>query len=161
MTVYLVEAVGADRVKIGHARDADARIAKMRVDCPFDLTILARFVGARDVEMKLHARFAKHRIRGEWYWRQPAMTDGQLVREGYEPELPKKRVGRTPLEQYLIDNDLTMERFGALIGTTHVAVHRYIQKGRVPGPNVMQRIIKATNGRITPNDFFSVPGPAA
>lgn len=48
--VYFVEAVGAERVKIGTAADAPSRIADLRTACPLPLRLLGTVEGGRDFE---------------------------------------------------------------------------------------------------------------
>jgi transcriptional regulator with XRE-family HTH domain len=43
-----------------------------------------------------------------------------------------------------------------LVGVTAVAFGRY-ERGRVPDPGRLQKIIEVTDGAVTANDFFDVP----
>lgn len=61
---------------------------------------------------------------------------------------------RMRLLDYLDDVKQTPAEFARLINVSDVAVHRYLHKGRVPEPGVMARIMAATSGRVTPNDFY-------
>lgn len=66
------------------------------------------------------------------------------------------------LADYLKSNDLTEKDFGDLIGKSQAAVNRYCQGERIPGKDVMTRIVTVTGGQVQPNDFFGVlpmPGP--
>lgn len=60
------------------------------------------------------------------------------------------------LDDYLKSADLTEEKFAEKLSVSQPAVHRY-RKGRIPTPDVMQKIVEATAGRVTPNDFFDLP----
>lgn len=60
------------------------------------------------------------------------------------------------LAEYLSNNGLTQKAFGDRIKTSQVAVNRYLTGRRVPEPDVMERIIAATCGDVTANDFFDI-----
>lgn len=64
------------------------------------------------------------------------------------------------LSDYIRERGLTLTAFGQQIGVTHATVHRYIHRNRVPEPEVMQKIIHATGGAVSANDFFD-QAPAA
>lgn len=59
-------------VKIGFARDIHGRIEDLRVGIPFQLECIGIVRCApedlRAREREHHARFAAHRVRGEWFW---------------------------------------------------------------------------------------------
>ena len=58
------------------------------------------------------------------------------------------------LSEYLENQGLSQEGFGRLIGVTQQAVERYVSGARVPRPEVIRRIVDATDGAVEPNDFF-------
>lgn len=64
------------------------------------------------------------------------------------------------LRRYLDANDISVADFADMLGVTVQAVHRYINGDRIPRREVMDRIVRSTVGRVTPNDFF-VPAEAA
>lgn len=57
------------------------------------------------------------------------------------------------LKQFLKDNDISIPAFAESIGLAAFSVERYI-KGRLPQPDVMASIYKATKGAVQPNDFY-------
>lgn len=68
--VYFIEAVGADRVKIGFTSGDPARRAqKLQTACPFPLRVLASYPGSTVDEAALHERFAAARAvpATEWF----------------------------------------------------------------------------------------------
>jgi hypothetical protein len=66
--VYIIEAVGTGRVKIGRATDVFKRIESLQTSSPFPLKLRAAWSnGDPQLEQKLHARFAKERVQGEWF----------------------------------------------------------------------------------------------
>lgn len=60
------------------------------------------------------------------------------------------------LDQYLKEKDLTNAAFGRLAGLTRQAVQRYRTGERIPEQSEMTKIFEATEGRVTPNDFYGV-----
>lgn len=58
-----------------------------------------------------------------------------------------------PLKQWREDRGTSADDFGTTIGTTRQAVHRY-EAGKVPSPPVMAKIIAATDGEVTADDWF-------
>lgn len=60
------------------------------------------------------------------------------------------------LDDWLKRNNVTETAFAERIGSSQASVNRY-RKGRVPESAIMRRIIIATKGAVTANDFFNVP----
>jgi predicted transcriptional regulator len=58
------------------------------------------------------------------------------------------------LADYLDTNDLTHDRFAALIGTTQAAVSRYATGKRTPRGPILRRISEVTKGKVSANDFL-------
>lgn len=65
--IYFVEAVGLDRVKIGHTDNLSRRLRTLRGNCPVSLKVLAVIRGSRQEETVLHRRFAAARVHCEWF----------------------------------------------------------------------------------------------
>jgi len=64
------------------------------------------------------------------------------------------------LAAYQRQHQLSAARLAALIGVSEQALHRYMYRGRIPQTAVMRRIIAATSGAVTANDFFlAAPAP--
>ncbi|WP_395138279.1 GIY-YIG nuclease family protein [Armatimonas sp.] len=77
--VYLVQADNG-LVKIGRTRNIKNRLSELRVGSPCELELLV-MVKALDcvlLEQRLHRRFAKTRVRGEWF--RLSMEDIEYVR---------------------------------------------------------------------------------
>lgn len=60
------------------------------------------------------------------------------------------------LQEYLAETGTTRAEFARQIGVKHISVTRYLE-GRVPEAAVMSKIIEATDGKVTANDFFELP----
>jgi hypothetical protein len=71
--VYFIEAVGADRVKIGVSGDVDKRFGQLAASFPGPLTLLGKTAGGRLRESSLHRRLANYHIGGEWFHLTPGV----------------------------------------------------------------------------------------
>lgn len=66
--VYFIQAAHGGPVKIGRARCVNTRIASLQTAHPYPLQLLAVLPNAgRNVEQRLHERFADRRLNGEWF----------------------------------------------------------------------------------------------
>lgn len=60
------------------------------------------------------------------------------------------------LSDWRRNQNLSVSEAANRLGVTPVAFGRY-EKGRVPDPSVLQRLIHVTGGAVTANDFFQIP----
>ena len=72
MYVYFVRAGNRGAIKIGMARNVERRLATMQTGNAFELKIMACICceSKRDaliLEKRLHSKFKRQRIRGEWF----------------------------------------------------------------------------------------------
>lgn len=65
------------------------------------------------------------------------------------------------LKRYLALNAVKQKDFAARIGEKPARICLYCLGQRIPRPDVMRKIFDATNGAVTPNDFFDLPVNAA
>lgn len=65
------------------------------------------------------------------------------------------------LEKYLATNAVTQKEFAEQIGEKPVVITRYCNGQRIPRAEIMVKIFKATNGAVTPNDFYDICGDDA
>lgn len=65
--IYFIEAVGVGRVKVGKADDVKKRFASLNGASPVELRLLKSLPGYTAEETELHARWRRHRIKGEWF----------------------------------------------------------------------------------------------
>ncbi len=60
------------------------------------------------------------------------------------------------LTTYLEREELSLSAFARRIGTKHArTVERYAKGLAIPNRAMMERIVKATDGAVQPNDFYS------
>jgi len=71
--VYFIEAVGAERVKIGVSGDVDKRFDQLAASFPGPLRLLGKVSGGRAREGSLHRRLANFHIGGEWFHLTPGV----------------------------------------------------------------------------------------
>jgi transcriptional regulator with XRE-family HTH domain len=61
------------------------------------------------------------------------------------------------LADYLATQDISYAEFARKIGVTGKdTVRRYAEQGRIPSETMMLRIVEATDGKVTANDFFGI-----
>ena len=65
------------------------------------------------------------------------------------------------IRAYLKLNKITQGEFADIIGASPQAISCFCLGQRIPRPDVMRKIFDATNGAVTPNDFFDLPVNAA
>lgn len=65
--VYLIHAEGTKRYKIGFSNDVPQRMRELQTSSPVDLSLIMARCGSREMEKRLHARFAEFRKCGEWF----------------------------------------------------------------------------------------------
>ena len=65
--VYVIEAIGEDRCKIGFSRRPGERLRELSTGSSARLRIAATFAGKRRDERTLHAEFSDLRLNGEWF----------------------------------------------------------------------------------------------
>lgn len=59
------------------------------------------------------------------------------------------------LADYMKAEGLDSASLAKKIRVSRQAVDRYLE-GRIPEPQVMKRLLRATKDRVTPNDFYDV-----
>lgn len=67
--IYIVNARGTSLYKIGYASNVGERMHSMRTDSPLELDVIA-VIPAREprkMESRLHRKYEKKRVRGEWF----------------------------------------------------------------------------------------------
>lgn len=60
------------------------------------------------------------------------------------------------LAEYMKGNRLTDVEFAALVGSTEFAVGKWRRGERTPREAFMRKIMSATGGAVTPNDFIQL-----
>jgi hypothetical protein len=68
MAVYFIQTAGENAIKIGYAKEPQKRRAELQTGHHEELTVVAVIArGDMALERRLHDRFAKSHIRGEWF----------------------------------------------------------------------------------------------
>jgi len=60
------------------------------------------------------------------------------------------------LREHLQEHSLTIAGFAALAGFPTETVRGWLYDGKVPRPDAMRAVMRATNGAVTPNDWHGV-----
>lgn len=58
------------------------------------------------------------------------------------------------MNEFLALNAVKQKDFATRIDERATAINKYCLGQRIPRPDVMRKIFAATNGAVTPNDFF-------
>lgn len=64
------------------------------------------------------------------------------------------------LEDYLTKNEISRAQFAEKIGVTEASLSRYLTGDRFPRERILKLIFEATNGAVTPSDFWEQEEPA-
>ena len=65
--VYFLQSQTLGLVKIGSANNVARRLDQLRTACPDELRLIAVINGDVEAERQLHKKFARLRVRGEWF----------------------------------------------------------------------------------------------
>lgn len=65
--VYVIEAVGLDRVKIGYTEELIRRFKEIRTSCPVRIRLVGFVKGDRALEAWSHRLYKDRRREGEWF----------------------------------------------------------------------------------------------
>lgn len=65
--IYLINAIGTNRHKIGFAVNVESRVKKLQTASPFPLFLIKTVPGTPKQESKLHRRCSGSRVCGEWF----------------------------------------------------------------------------------------------
>lgn len=74
-----------------------------------------------------------------------------------EPANSGDTAGLHPLDRWRLARNWSLEALAAALEIGTPTVSRYINGRRMPGPEVMQRIFKLTEGEVEPNHFYRLP----
>lgn len=145
--IYFVRAGSDGPVKIGFAEiDIAKRIALLQCGNHLELTLIRWTEGGRAEEAWLHRYFRSKRIAREWF-----TFDAEM--EYIVPPVLAPRPGVLALRKYLADSGKSVIDFAGDVRVTTSAVNMWLRGDRFPRREVMARIVKATHGAVTANDF--------
>lgn len=77
--VYVIHAVGTNRIKVGHTLTPEARLKDLQTGSPFPLRMLACWPGSVTIERRIHTALAEFRQAGEWFAPPPFIAHRILV----------------------------------------------------------------------------------
>lgn len=98
--VYFVEALSSGLIKIGVARDAQARLRTLQTGSPEKLSLVAviRTHDASGLERALHAEFRSARSHGEWFHPVSGLLDF-IVANGSTVEDDRRAIIQSAIEK--------------------------------------------------------------
>ena len=59
--------------------------------------------------------------------------------------------------EYLESKKISQYDFAAVVKVSQAAIQRYVKGKRIPDEEIMPRILVATEGAVTANDFYNLP----
>jgi hypothetical protein len=68
--VYIIRAIGSDRIKIGHSLEPQKRLLQLKFpQAPFQLELVDQIycIDAHELEQYIHKLYTKYRVHGEWF----------------------------------------------------------------------------------------------
>jgi hypothetical protein len=65
--VYVIHAVGTNRVKVGYSANPEKRLAKLQTASPFFLALIGAYEGTIELERAIHSHLEEQRQVGEWF----------------------------------------------------------------------------------------------
>ena len=66
--IYFIRNGEDGPIKVGYTEDnAEYRLKSLQTGNPDELTLLGEIYGSKDDERKIHKKFEKHKLRGEWF----------------------------------------------------------------------------------------------
>lgn len=65
--IYVVGNRAKSICKIGYSKYPFSRLKSIQVGCPYPITIIALYEGSKETEKKLHNKFKKLKLSGEWF----------------------------------------------------------------------------------------------
>lgn len=60
------------------------------------------------------------------------------------------------LDQWIRKHKVSPGDLADELRVTRMALWRYRKDGRIPSPEIMRRLVRRTQGQVTPNDFHEV-----
>jgi hypothetical protein len=156
MTGYVYAIAAGDLVKIGWSAKPSARFSKIQSDSGLPCRMLGYVAGGKDAEADLHARFAAHHARGEWFRRGPEVESFIASLPPEPSKGPRLQLPGNALREWRLGRGLTLYDLCPRIGITHGELSRIERGKQFPRPALMLRIYAATGGDVTPNDLLGI-----
>jgi Meiotically up-regulated gene 113 len=107
-SVYFAQAGKSGPIKIGTARDVWTRLASLQTGSAATLHLLGVVPGGLADEKVLHQRFARHRIRGEWF-KPAAALRTYITKHASMPEPARRQEPARPEEPLIPEFATTAE----------------------------------------------------
>lgn len=105
--VYIIHAVGTNRIKIGFSINPQKRLSELQIGSPFRLEMLGYWPGGKRCEKLLHRHFKNFRKTGEWFEVPPfcGLKIYEIISQGEAVKKVKGRIilgkrGNTPMAKF-------------------------------------------------------------
>lgn len=61
------------------------------------------------------------------------------------------------LDEYLRDNNVSVEAFASMVGVSRMSVYRWINRDSFPKLVQLRRIVEVTHGKVSADSFLLAP----
>jgi hypothetical protein len=72
--IYFIKFTEVNAIKIGTSDNVSSRLKALQLACPCQLELLGTIPGDQKEEIRLHQKFARFRLKGEWFRAVPELT---------------------------------------------------------------------------------------
>ena len=151
MPIYMIRAGSTEMTKIGCSKNIPQRLKTMQPYHYEELYLLRTIEGGRSQERWLQHHFQDLHVSREWYRFHPEMMTVKLGKL----ELPDHngKAACHPLRNWLLQNGITVTEFSQTIGTQKGYLSAVMNGLHLPSPQLLERVVAATNREIMANDF--------
>ena len=88
--VYIIHAVGTNRVKVGYSVEPTKRLLELQTGSPFPLALMGIREGTIALEQAIHRRLQEYHQVGEWFEIDPAQCLAIALAETLPPPVAKE-----------------------------------------------------------------------
>jgi hypothetical protein len=165
MTGFCYAIQVGELIKLGYSRAPDRRFAEIKYSSGQPCTFIGAVEATMGQEQELHRLLASERA-ADFEWYRPggklvtafveSVRDRNVLPDESRGRTRVSRGPRTKLSEYLQTQGVSETDMARQIGVSQVAVNRYRRGERIPEAAIMARIVQATDGAVTPNDFYGV-----
>lgn len=129
MAVYLIEAAGTGRIKIGATQNITSRVRALRTGCPGKIEVLFLVDGGQKEERALHRKFKSLRVDGTREW----FHDNEVIRQCFSNGIKDCFVFHEE-----VDNTIQEESCDAVKAKTKEEIREMIESNLPPWVRVAE-----------------------
>lgn len=158
--VYAIES--GDAVKIGFSKDPISRLTELNIGAPGKHRLIGFARGDKCHEREIHEICRNQRIRGEWFRNEGHVSLfldhlPKFHRRGKLRSVESAAKYRPNLISIRMELGITQRDLANKCGVSRWTINRIELGERNPSVDLIQRISDATDGKVSPADFFASP----